>query len=130
MRCDELLSALNEYLDGDTRSALCQALQEHLANCNSCRVVIDNIRQTITLYRVGEASPLPAGLHEKNPLDHARALGRQVSSRRRRRIARECPIPNNFPARLVALRANSLEYERQMHLDIMEHASSGWQEQR
>jgi len=65
MKCQELLSALNEYLDGETRSALCQALQEHLANCGSCRVVIDNIRQTITLYRAGEAMPLPTGLHEK-----------------------------------------------------------------
>ena len=65
MKCQELLGALNEYVDGETHSALCQALQEHLADCNPCRVVIDNIRQTITLYRAGEVMPLPAGLHEK-----------------------------------------------------------------
>jgi predicted anti-sigma-YlaC factor YlaD len=65
MKCQELLSALNEYLDGEARSALCQALQEHLANCSSCRVVIDNIRQTITLYQAGEAMPMPSGLHER-----------------------------------------------------------------
>ena len=49
---------------GKTQSALCQALQEHLADCGACRIVIDNIRQTITLYRDSEATPLPAGLHE------------------------------------------------------------------
>lgn len=65
MKCQELLGALNEYVDGETHSVLCQALQEHLADCNPCRVVIDNIRQTITLYRAGEVMPLPAGLHEK-----------------------------------------------------------------
>ena len=65
MKCQELLCALNEYVDGETRSSLCQVLQEHLAYCNRCRVVIDNIRQTITLYRVDEAMPVPAGLHEK-----------------------------------------------------------------
>ena len=65
MKCQELLSALNDYVDGDTRSALCRALQEHLADCGSCRVVIDNIRQTITLYRAGETMPLPTGLHER-----------------------------------------------------------------
>ena len=65
MKCEELLGALNDYLDGETQSALCQALQEHLAGCNPCRVVIDNIRQTITLYRAGERMPLPAGLHER-----------------------------------------------------------------
>ena len=65
MKCQELMSALNEYMDGETRSALCQVLQEHLAYCNPCRIVVDNIRQTITLYRVGEAMPMPADLHEK-----------------------------------------------------------------
>ncbi len=64
MKCRELLSALNDYVDGETQSALCRALQEHLADCNPCRVVIDNIHQTITLYRAGEVMPLPAGLHE------------------------------------------------------------------
>jgi len=65
MKCDELLNALNEHLDGETRSALCAALQEHLIDCQSCRLVIDNIRQTITLYRAGETVALPTGLHER-----------------------------------------------------------------
>ena len=65
MKCEELLGALNDYVDGKTQSALCQAIQEHLADCNPCRLVIDNIRQTITLYRAGERVPLPAGLHER-----------------------------------------------------------------
>jgi len=65
MKCDELLSAINEYLDGETQSALCEILQEHLADCHSCRLVIDNIRQTITLYRAGEEMSLPPGLHER-----------------------------------------------------------------
>ena len=65
MKCEELLGALNEYVDGETRSALCEALQEHLADCHSCRLVIDNIRHTITLYRAGESVPLPPGLHER-----------------------------------------------------------------
>ena len=65
MKCQELLSAMNEYLDGETQSALCEALQGHLADCHSCRLVIDNLRQTITLYRAGEKMPLPPGLHER-----------------------------------------------------------------
>ncbi len=65
MKCQELLDTLNDYVDGETQSALCEALREHLAECNPCRIVIDNIRQTITLYRAGEAMPLPDELHEK-----------------------------------------------------------------
>jgi predicted anti-sigma-YlaC factor YlaD len=64
VKCQKLLGALNDYVDGDTRSALCRALQEHLADCGTCRVVVDNIRQTITLYRAGERMPLPTELHE------------------------------------------------------------------
>ncbi len=65
MKCDELLGVMNEYLDGETRSVLCKELQQHLADCHSCRLVIDNIRQTITLYRAGEKMSLPSGLHER-----------------------------------------------------------------
>ena len=65
MRCDALLSALNDYLDGDTRDVLCQAIRQHLAGCPACRVVIDNLRQTITLYRAGEAVSMPEGLHQR-----------------------------------------------------------------
>ncbi len=64
MKCEELLNALDVYLDGETQSALCQALQEHLADCPSCRLVIDNIRQTIGLYRAGAKISLPPALHE------------------------------------------------------------------
>jgi predicted anti-sigma-YlaC factor YlaD len=77
MKCEELLAALNDYVDGEQKSALCQALQEHLANCNPCQIVIDNIRQTITLYRAGEAVPLPAALHE-----HLRSLLREQWARK------------------------------------------------
>jgi predicted anti-sigma-YlaC factor YlaD len=65
MKCEQLLEALNDYLDGESKSALCRALQEHLADCNQCRIVLDNIRQTITLCRAGERAHLPAELHEK-----------------------------------------------------------------
>jgi hypothetical protein len=65
MKCKELLQGMNEYVDGDWQSAVCRALQEHLAQCNPCQIVIDNIRQTITLYRAGEVVPLPARLHEQ-----------------------------------------------------------------
>ena len=65
MNCRELLAALADYLDGETQSALCQALRQHLAGCDPCRIVIDNIRQTIRLYRADEEIPLPQGLHEQ-----------------------------------------------------------------
>ncbi|GIW96304.1 MAG: hypothetical protein KatS3mg110_4345 [Pirellulaceae bacterium] len=61
MTCEELLKALNEYVDGtlDLTEAECQQFAEHLAGCHPCQVVVDNIRRTIRLYKEGEPYPLP-----------------------------------------------------------------------
>ena len=59
MTCEELLAALNDYVDGERLTAVCEKFAEHLAGCNPCQVVVDNIRQTISLYRDGEPYPLP-----------------------------------------------------------------------
>lgn len=68
MTCEELLAMLNEYVDGDAAPGVCAAFEEHLAGCNPCQVVVDNIRGTIALYREGERYPLPqafeARLHQ------------------------------------------------------------------
>ena len=58
--CAELLALLNEYVDGGVDPSACKELEAHLATCNPCRVVVDNIRQTITLYRHDKPCALPA----------------------------------------------------------------------
>ena len=54
MKCEELLAMLNEYVDGTVDPAICEEFEKHLAGCNPCQVVVDNIRKTITLYKDGE----------------------------------------------------------------------------
>lgn len=39
---------------------MCERFEAHLAGCNPCQIVVDNIRQTITLYKAGEPFELPA----------------------------------------------------------------------
>ena len=51
MKCEELLKLLNEYVDGNVDPSVCVSFEKHLAGCNPCRVVVDNIRKTITLYK-------------------------------------------------------------------------------
>ena len=73
MKCEELLLALNDYVEGDIDPGVCSQFEQHLAGCNPCQVVIDNIRQTIALYQAGEPYPMPpefcdqlrAGLRER-----------------------------------------------------------------
>lgn len=59
MTCEELLKALNDYVDDESVLAMCQEFAEHLAGCNPCQVVVDNIRKTIQLYKAGEPYPMP-----------------------------------------------------------------------
>ena len=65
MNCDDLLKALNDYVDGEVDSAICREFREHLANCHPCQIVVDNIRQTIMLYRDGEFYSMPEEFHQR-----------------------------------------------------------------
>lgn len=65
MKCEELLALLNEYVDGTVDPAVCGEFDKHMAGCNPCKVVVDNIRKTITLYKAGQPYELPAKFQEK-----------------------------------------------------------------
>lgn len=59
MKCHELLAMLNEYVDGTIDPAVCTEFDKHMAGCNPCQVVVDNIRKTITLYNNERPYELP-----------------------------------------------------------------------
>ncbi len=63
--CQELKAQLSDYIDGEVDPALCKELEEHLANCDNCRIVVDTVRKTILLYRDYGAAPMPAPAHER-----------------------------------------------------------------
>ena len=65
MTCEELLQALNDYVDGAQLDGICEEFSEHLAGCNPCQVVVDNIRQTISLYRAGQPYDMPTGFQAR-----------------------------------------------------------------
>jgi hypothetical protein len=65
MTCEELLKALNEYVDGAELTEICEEFSQHLAGCNPCQVVVDNIRQTISLYRAGQSYEIPLSFEER-----------------------------------------------------------------
>ena len=81
MKCEDLLRQLNDYVDGEIDPAICEEFERHMAGCNPCQVVVDNIRKTITLYKNGTRCELPvafrARLHnalrerwkEKHPIE-------------------------------------------------------------
>lgn len=65
MKCEELLAMLNEYVDGTVNPSVCAEFERHMAGCNPCQVVVDNIRQTITLYKDGQPCEIPLECRER-----------------------------------------------------------------
>jgi len=65
MKCEDLLRALNEFVDGTIDIGACEEFKDHLALCNPCKIVVDNVRQTITLFKSGKPFDLPAAFQRK-----------------------------------------------------------------
>ena len=84
MTCEELLKALNDFVDGAQLTEICDEFAEHLAGCNPCQIVIDNIRQTITLYKSGTPYVMPQEftdrLHAKLKLEWDRKFQSKLDS--------------------------------------------------
>jgi len=50
-KCRHLLGALSEYIDGTLEEQLCTQLERHLADCPDCRIVVDTLNMTVSLYK-------------------------------------------------------------------------------
>ena len=64
-KCRELLSQFSDYIDGELEASLCTELEAHLAECPNCRIMVDTMRKTITLYRAQAPSDLPSDVKER-----------------------------------------------------------------
>jgi anti-sigma factor RsiW len=63
--CRELVAQFSEYIDGELEAALCTQLEAHLAECPNCRVMVDTVRKTITLYHAQGSSELPSDVQDR-----------------------------------------------------------------
>ena len=58
--CHALLGSLSDYIDGAAEDELCAEIERHLASCEDCRIVVDTLRKTITLYKTSAGqTPVP-----------------------------------------------------------------------
>jgi len=57
-QCHHLLGSLSDFVDGALEEQLCAELERHLADCEDCRIVVDTLNKTISLYHAsaGQAS--------------------------------------------------------------------------
>jgi hypothetical protein len=63
--CRHLLAGLSEYLETDASAELCTEIERQMADCGDCRVVVDTLRKTVTLYRSLPRPPLPTAARQR-----------------------------------------------------------------
>jgi len=59
MDCKTVLANISEYVDGEVSSELRKALEEHVARCRRCRVVLDTTRRTLKIILDAEPFEVP-----------------------------------------------------------------------
>jgi len=65
-QCEQLLSSLSEYIDGELQAELCAVLEAHLQGCDNCRIVVNTLRKTIELYKeTSTPGELPGAVRER-----------------------------------------------------------------
>lgn len=64
-KCHDYISGLNDYLDGEIDPALCEEIEKHIGECQNCRIMVDTLKQTVTLCREGRPEKLPEELENK-----------------------------------------------------------------
>jgi len=56
--CVKILQRLSAYLDDELTTEVCKEVRAHVGACPKCELFLDSLRQTISLCRHFEASPL------------------------------------------------------------------------
>ena len=64
--CRHWLGSLSDFIDGSLKAELCAQIEQHLAECENCRIVVDSLNKTIYLYRTtSEGVSVPDDVRER-----------------------------------------------------------------
>ena len=65
MNCKKVILELTSYLDGAVDASIRIELEQHLARCTDCRMIVDTTRKTIQIFCNSEPVPLPEDVRER-----------------------------------------------------------------
>jgi anti-sigma factor (TIGR02949 family) len=64
--CRQLLGSLSDFVDGDLGQDLCDEIETHMDDCENCRIVVDTLRKTISLYQTtSEPADVPDDVRQR-----------------------------------------------------------------
>ena len=65
MTCTDFLAKLTDFFDGNVPPALLTEVEQHIAECKHCEVVLDSTTKTINIYRNSELYDFPPELQQR-----------------------------------------------------------------
>lgn len=65
MNCKKVINELSSYLDSALDASVRADLEQHLAGCEDCRLVVDTTRKTIQIFCNAEPVPLPVEVRDR-----------------------------------------------------------------
>ena len=63
----KIIDELCNYLGEDVDNPMCKELMQHVKECPECRIYLDTVKMTVSLYRKAE-EPKPVPEHVKETL--------------------------------------------------------------
>ncbi len=64
--CQQLLGSLSDYIDGQLQAELCAEIEQHIKECDNCRIVVNTLRKTVELYQQTPVqTDLPEAVRER-----------------------------------------------------------------
>ena len=63
--CQEVLTNISGYLDGELDATACDAIARHCQACGSCAALVIGLRDTVGLCRQAATTPLPDAVRQR-----------------------------------------------------------------
>ena len=65
-KCKQLMGNLSDFINGDLSEELCVEIEEHIKNCENCRIVLNTLRKTVEIYQQQtDPNNLPDSVRER-----------------------------------------------------------------
>jgi anti-sigma factor RsiW len=63
--CEQILTQISGYLDGDLDTTACETIEQHCQQCSSCAALVKGLRETVGLCRQAGSAPLPDAVRRR-----------------------------------------------------------------
>jgi anti-sigma factor RsiW len=89
MTCTDFLAKLTDFFDGNVPPKLMAEVEQHIAECKHCEVVLDSTTKTINIYRDHELFDFPPELQQRMEASiMARCAGIKAPPKRQKAITK------------------------------------------